>query len=171
MLGALVLPMMMPPTASAQVPAIVTTGNLPQEISDLTPKDLAKFLKKNFHFENDSDLFGRIDYWQSPEEFYKRRAGDCEDFALFTNYVFKMQGIESVVVSLYDGSGYGHTVTLFKENGKWNLMNEDRVYFYHASSVEEVLTLIHPLWTWAAVAKQSGNFGEAVKKIRNPNLA
>jgi hypothetical protein len=33
---------------------------------------------------SDQELLGKLDYWQPPEDFEKRKKGDCEDFALWT---------------------------------------------------------------------------------------
>jgi predicted transglutaminase-like cysteine proteinase len=33
---------------------------------------------------SDREQFGKDDYWQPPDEFEKRKKGDCEDFALWT---------------------------------------------------------------------------------------
>jgi len=35
-------------------------------------------------YVSDKELFGKDDYRQPPEEFEKRKQGDCEDFALWT---------------------------------------------------------------------------------------
>jgi hypothetical protein len=35
-------------------------------------------------YVSDKELFGKDEYWQPPEEFEKRKKGDCEDFALWT---------------------------------------------------------------------------------------
>lgn len=40
----------------------------------------------NFPSRSDQDLYGRADYWATPEEFMAKRAGDCEDYAL-TKYL------------------------------------------------------------------------------------
>lgn len=151
--------------------ALSAASSIPQELLQLDPKELARYMKKNFQFRDDVSLFGVADYWQNPAEFLTRGAGDCEDYALFSNLVFQMQGRESYVVSLYDAAGYGHTVTLFREDGKWNLMNEDRVYYYRAEFIQEVLTRIHPLWTWAAIARQYRNQGQAMAVLKNPSLS
>ena len=159
------------PRASAQMPLSVT---LPlaglSNVLLLAPKDLAKFMKENFRFVEDARLFRQEDYWQSPEEFWKRRAGDCEDYALFSQYVLSLQGKESFVVSFYDATGYGHTVTLVLDEGRYDVMNEDRFYRYRAGTIEEALTRIHPVWTWAAVAVRKNTRGEMVRRMINPDL-
>jgi predicted transglutaminase-like cysteine proteinase len=44
-------------------------------------EDVRQFLC-SCRYVPDRELFGRQDYWQPPEEFEKRKAGDCEDFSL-----------------------------------------------------------------------------------------
>ncbi|HTL48097.1 MAG TPA: transglutaminase-like domain-containing protein [Verrucomicrobiae bacterium] len=150
--------------AALRIPAMA-------DLISLSPKDLARFMRKNFRFQDDARIFRQEDYWQSPEEFWRRKTGDCEDYALFSQYVLSLQGKEAFVVSLYDITGYGHTVTLFKEDGRYNVMNEDRFYAYRSPTIEEALTRIHPLWTWAAVAVRNNTRGEMVRRLDNPDLA
>lgn len=47
-----------------------------------TIADLRRFLL-TCNYVSDEELFGKPDYWQPPEDFEKRRKGDCEDFALW----------------------------------------------------------------------------------------
>jgi hypothetical protein len=48
-----------------------------------TIDDIRSFLS-SCQYVSDQELFGKRDYWQPPEDFEKRRKGDCEDFALWT---------------------------------------------------------------------------------------
>lgn len=153
--------------ASAQTPLPFLSFQI---FDHLSPKEFSKFLKKNFEFVEDQKLFGVEDYWQSPEEFLKRRKGDCEDYALFTDYILKSQGVESWVISFYDASGYGHTVTFFRSGEKFNVINEDRLYNYQTKTLAEGLTKIHPTWTWAAFAKEVNNRGIAIKTFQNSDF-
>ena len=136
-----------------------------------TPEDLVQLMKKEFKYVEDDRLLGQNDYWQSPEELWKHKAGDCEDFALFAQYVLKKQGFETQVVSLYGAGGYGHTVAIFKRNGKYHVMNEDRLSYYNASSLEEALTRVNPSWIWASIAARRGGRGWSLREIRNPSPA
>jgi hypothetical protein len=45
--------------------------------------DIRRFLS-TCRYVSDQELFGKKDYWQPPDEFEKRKEGDCEDFALWT---------------------------------------------------------------------------------------
>jgi len=52
-----------------------------------SPEQLQAFLK-NCTYISDFEQFGKIEYYQTPDEFFHNRKGDCEDFAYFSAYVF-----------------------------------------------------------------------------------
>ena len=133
-----------------------------------SPKDLSKFLKKNFKFVNDDKQFGQIDYWQTPEEFLKNRKGDCEDYALFSKTILQSLGYEAFVVSFYGANGFAHTVTVFGKDGKYSVMNEDRLKNYEASNIEIALSKIFRDWTWGSIARQEGTRGWSIRMLTNP---
>jgi len=35
-------------------------------------------------YMSDEEQFGQLDYWNTPDDFEKRRQGDCDDFSLWT---------------------------------------------------------------------------------------
>lgn len=132
-----------------------------------SPESLSRFMKQNFDFTEDKSLFGEVDYWQTPEEFWNRKKGDCEDYALFANYVFARLQMESYVISIYGPDGYGHTIVIYKEGGRFQVMNEDRIYRYDASSIEEAISFVHSDWSWAAIAERADTRGRAVQTFFN----
>lgn len=52
-----------------------------------SPEQLQAFLKQCAYI-SDPEQFGRTEYFQTPNEFFRNRKGDCEDFAYFSAYVF-----------------------------------------------------------------------------------
>ena len=58
-----------------------------------TIEDAQYYMQDNFEYEKDIEQFGQADYWQTPEEFYYNRKGDCEDYVIFLGYLlyFEMQ--------------------------------------------------------------------------------
>src|SRR5579862_6016391 len=48
---------------------------------------------------SDEKLFGRRDYWEPPDEFERRKAGDCEDFSLWTWREFMEMGFTARFVA------------------------------------------------------------------------
>ena len=109
-----------------------------------TPKALAGFLQRTMTFKSDEELFGEPDYWQDPEEFLARRAGDCEDYALFAQAVLQRRGIEAYVLSVFGRDGYAHTVCVFAEAGRYNVINQDRVRYVRAKTLETVAGRLYP---------------------------
>jgi len=60
-------------------------------------EDIRQFLR-SCRYVDDRELFGKEDYWQPPEEFEKRRAGDCEDFSLWTWRQLLAMGVDARIV-------------------------------------------------------------------------
>ena len=99
-----------------------------------TPDDIAHYLWRNIGFEEDQTQFGQEEYWQSPEELLTTRQGDCEDFANFANELLRMNGYSSFLLNLYGGSS-DHTVCVFKENGKYNVIDGAEVLRFEANDL------------------------------------
>jgi len=137
-------------------------------VSHSTPEAIASFLRADFTFQRDEDLFGEIDRWQSPEEFLQRRVGDCEDYALLAHALLQRNGIESYVFSLFGEDGYAHTVSVFvDEEGRYNVINQGKLRRYRATTLEAVAADINPAWTIGMIAEQDGTRGRIVREIRN----
>lgn len=72
---------------------------------------------------SDEELFGKREYWQPPDEFEKRKAGDCEDFSLWTWRQLLMMGYDArVVFGRHGRYGEGHSWVLFFQDGKCFLL-------------------------------------------------
>ena len=78
---------------------------------------------------SDKTLFGKEDYWQPPEEFEKRKAGDCEDFSLWTWRQLLAMGLDARVVFGRAGRyGIGHAWVMFFQDGKCFLVEPQARY-------------------------------------------
>jgi len=154
---------------SAQVPspALLHLSPVLEKIS--TPKDLSKFMRKNFKFVEDRENFGKIDHWQSPEEMLALRKGDCEDYALFADAALKELGYESQVVSIYGDNQFAHTVTAFKQDGKWRIFNDGKLYKFDTDTIEESISKVYAQWGWAAFTEKRKNRGWLKKIFYNPS--
>ena len=49
-------------------------------------------VNNDFEYISDIELYGRLDYWATPQEFIDNRGGDCEDFAIYKNSLLNNQG-------------------------------------------------------------------------------
>jgi hypothetical protein len=74
-------------------------------------------------YVSDKEQFGKNDYWQPPDEFEKRRQGDCEDFALWTWRQLLNLGYDARFVAGSCGRyGTGHAWVEYFEDGKCYLL-------------------------------------------------
>jgi len=85
-----------------------------------SPEQLQMFLQ-NCVYASDFEQFGKIEYYQTPNEFFYNRKGDCEDFAYFSAYVFlrKHWAFRSwvVFVTLRNGGGVHAVAVVRNETG------------------------------------------------------
>lgn len=74
-------------------------------------------------YVSDQEQFGKDDFWMPPEEFERKRAGDCEDFALWTWRQLMEMGLEARFVGGRAGRyGAGHAWVVFADRGKHYLV-------------------------------------------------
>jgi hypothetical protein len=70
-------------------------------------------------YVSDKELFDKRDYWQPPDDFEKRKKGDCEDFAFWTWRQFMDLGFDArVVFGRHGRYGSGHAWVQFIQDGK-----------------------------------------------------
>lgn len=131
-----------------------------------SPDAIANFLWKNFRFEEDQVNFGKAEYWQSPEEFMTNKAGDCEDFAVMAKELLTSIGKKAFILNVY-GKKFAHTVCVFVDNGKYQIIDMTEVKIYNASSLEELMSKIYPHWETGAIVQMSKSTkqGRILKKI------
>ncbi len=109
-----------------------------------TPESIARFLWKNFSFENDERQFGK-DHWQSPQEFLSNHKGDCEDFARFAYEILKRNGAHPLLVNVYSRKS-GHTICLYKEDGNFKVIDGSRVRTFQNQNLREVIQKLNPFF-------------------------
>ncbi len=94
----------------------------PLSIQCSTMGDVRNFLS-SCRYVSDQELFDKIDYWQPPEEFEKRKKGDCEDFALWTWRQLLSMGYDARFVGGSAGRyGAGHAWVEYFQDGKCFLL-------------------------------------------------
>lgn len=81
-------------------------------------KELRRFLSE-CKYVSDEEQFQRKDYWMPPEEFEKRKQGDCDDFALWTWRQLLGMGYKArYVVGRAGKYGDGHAWVTIERDGK-----------------------------------------------------
>ncbi|SRR5229473_7108143 len=85
----------------------------PLAVQCATIEDIRQFLR-GCRAVSDEELFGKEDYWQPPEEFENRKAGDCEDFSLWTWRQLLAMGYDArFVFGRHGRYGTGHAWVMF----------------------------------------------------------
>jgi len=92
--------------------------NQPLKMQCANFREMRRFLSK-CRYVSDQELFGREDYWQSPEDFEVSKKGDCDDFALWAwRQVLGMGYPARFVVGCAGRYGDGHAWVTFEKDGK-----------------------------------------------------
>jgi hypothetical protein len=85
-------------------------------------RELREFLA-TCEYVSDKELFGKDEYWQPPEDFEKRKKGDCEDFALWTWRQLLNMGYDARFIGGSSGRyGAGHAWVEYFQDGKCFLL-------------------------------------------------
>lgn len=79
-------------------------------------------------FKQDKELFGVEDYWQTPDQFYHSKKGDCDCFSWFVSYVWvrKLNAYKAWVVWMveYLPEPRGHMYSVIeKKKGEFTVIN------------------------------------------------
>lgn len=67
-------------------------GDLKNKKSDVKLREVNRFFNQ-FKYKIDMKLWGKKDYWSTPEEFIGKNGGDCEDFVIAKYFALREIGI------------------------------------------------------------------------------
>ena len=108
-------------------------------ITDLENKDVKYQLTEvnrffnQFRYEDDMELWGKEDYWATPEEFIGINAGDCEDYVVAKYFVLRSLGVS-------DKQLYLTYVKALKENRAHMVLS----YFSSPTTIPLILDNYNP---------------------------
>jgi len=115
----------------------------PEEVVDhfrsvtenMSPHDTASvvlaFVQTAISYGRDIAIYGQQEYWASPEETLRMRAGDCEDKAVLFRYLAERMGLDTVLVVI-EGSSPGHIAAAVALEGTYEtiLIVDGQEYAY-----------------------------------------
>ena len=144
--------------ANAQLPdRILSLADIAHHLK--TPDKIGDYLWRNFLSDSDWRVFGREEYRQSPNEFLSTGRGDCEDFANMAYHLLRLNGFEAFLMNIY-GSNSGHTVCVFKENGRYQVIDGSELKRVNAENLNDIASKIRPSWKEAKVGVPLEKQGE-----------
>lgn len=99
-------------------------------------QDIINFAN-DFTYVSDKKQFGKTDYWQTPNEFFARKHGDCEDVHLFiADALYRALGLESYLIVAWKFTRFplteSHGMTIYKNKGLYYLLNYRRTYLMNS---------------------------------------
>lgn len=114
-----------------------------------TPKEYARWLWNNIFYRSDKKIYGINDYWQTPEETLKLGTGDCEDYAILSQFILKKLGYKEVyiIVIAEKKKKSTHAVCVFKEHDKtYSVFDNNSYERIRQPSVKKAITYLYPYW-------------------------
>lgn len=111
----------------------------------LEPKDACAIVEKFIRYRSD-----RRDEWQTPEETLRRRAGDCEDFAILIQDVCERMGYPTDVYLFFEEMNRlgGHAVAAGRLlDGRW--WYADNGSYHEVGTFEELRARIAGRMGWS----------------------
>lgn len=126
--------------------AIKTSENYVMDHTEYfeTPEEVMEWVALNIKYKSDSWI-PRNDYWQSPDQTYEWRTGDCEDYAILFAYFVHELGYDPVLTAtethamtrigniVYDVGG-NYTIDLSKVDVIFEIEYNELIYMtekYH----------------------------------------
>lgn len=85
-----------------------------KKFTNMSPEEINSKINE-IKYARDSKTYGVTDYWASPQEFFERNRGDCEDYAIAKYAAFKHSGqnvSDTYVAVVIKKDGEGHAVLI-----------------------------------------------------------
>ena len=71
----------------------------------------------DFTYVGDKKQFGKTDYWQTPNEFFISKRGDCEDISLFiADAIYRAFGLNTYLLIAWRPFE-AHAMAIYEQNG------------------------------------------------------
>lgn len=94
-----------------------------------TPQNISTWMRHHITYISDQKQFNKKEYWQTAEEVFKNRKGDCEDFSVLAKEVLVRNGFVCFILCTYGKNSTteslsGHAVCVTKWRGVlWHISN------------------------------------------------
>ena len=99
-----------------------------------TPQKICAYMRNDFEYEV------HIYYTPIPHTLWKNKKGDCNDFSTFGVYIANYHGYKTYqVVINFKKATLGHTIAVYKENGKYNYSSNWEYFPIQANNFKEVV--------------------------------
>jgi predicted transglutaminase-like cysteine proteinase len=84
------------PRTATEARALVTAMGAAARLDEEAKlRHINKFFNEHTHFQDDTVVWGQVDYWASPLELLDKGEGDCEDYAIAKYFTLIAVGVPS----------------------------------------------------------------------------
>jgi len=137
----------------------------PRTISELSsrcndPKKIGFWLYNHIHYVSDIKKHKVSDYWQTWEETFRDRSGDCEDISVLAYEVLKRNKFQPYILSVWGKKDYkidAHAVCAVKWNNVWYHVSNWGCKQTKAKTLREVADYIYPIYVRVNMKDTEGN--------------
>ena len=111
-------------------------------------QSLYEYERANFTYQAEPE--GQ-DYWQTPQETFSKKGGDCDDLAFFNEAVLTNLGYEAKAIAIKGRDKFFHAICIVKVNGNYRYFsNQYYSYFKEFKTINEIVTFECAEWKWWA---------------------
>ncbi len=99
-----------------------------------TPQKICAYMRNNFEYELHTI------YTPAPHILWENKKGDCNDFSTFGVYIANHHGYKTYQIFInFKKTTLGHTIAVYKENGKYNYSSNWEYFPIQANNFKEVV--------------------------------
>jgi predicted transglutaminase-like cysteine proteinase len=116
-------------------------------------------VNKDFRYQTDNQIWGKPDYWETPDEGLDKGRLDCEGFAIFKMYMAHRAGIEAEDMAILIGkilsTGEAHAILLAGGGGVGYLLDNRSPYVVDTDTFTDFKVLysvdFNDVWMYPAL--------------------
>jgi len=117
-----------------------------------TPEKIEIWAKHYLQYESDKKIFGIDHYWQSYEEMFRLRMGDCEDFATIISEILSRNKYENWIM-VFGNAKRSHAICVFRypDSDTWMFFSNYKLYETNTTQLKNIPYYyegdLEPMWS------------------------
>jgi hypothetical protein len=106
-----------------------------------TPEAVCDWISGEIEYKTNVETWGMSNYWQTPEETLRVQSADCKGYAVLVYECLKKMNLEDVKMVALTNNHSGHVVVIFKQNGRWQVVSNGKLYDYTVENYKDLFKL------------------------------
>ena len=136
--------------------------------------DLQIYMRRNFSYKKDTVVKNYFEYFQIPSVLEFSRAGDCDDFALYSYYYLDQMNYDAKMFFVYsvsyNGKSYGHAITVFlDDDNTYSIFSNAFIIKTDKTNALEAIKDVNETWVEIYIWRPT-KFGLVTKEEVNKDM-